>query len=251
MFNRHKFFASYLQNFSKDYEKSLEGFLPDEQIHLTDTLLAILECYKQNPIDYKQAQKIQGELLKEYRKRLNNYNKMAPSEYFGEESMKHLDLQYDLDVENKGEAENFFTEYERKNFLTRAEILLRNHKRMLYLQTEPKTESNEDGVGSSVKTKGKTKRGAEDNVTALNQEQTALLIHFLQQTKIIFKDEDLNNKEAGQAFSLLTGYSADTLRQTLSKTEIERIATKKNLTELHNVLTRLGILIDNKIRGKK
>lgn len=250
MFNRQKFFVSYLQKFSKDYEKSLEGFLPDEQIHITDTLLAILECYKQNSIDYKQAQKIQDELLKEYRKRLNNYKNMAPSEYFGEESVKHLDLQYDLDVENKGEGENFFTEQERKNFLTRAEILLKNNKRMLYLQTEPKTESDEENLGS-IKTKGKSKREAEDSVTALNQEQTALLIHFLQQTKIILKDEALNNKEAGQAFSVLTGYSADTLRQTIGKPEIERIATKKNLTQLHNVLTRMGILIDNKLRGKK
>src|SRR3972149_9993651 len=146
MFNRQKFFASYLQKFSKDYEKSLEGFSFDEQVHITDTLIALLECYKQNPIDYKQAQKIHDELFKKYRKRLNNYNNVAPSGYFQEESMKHLDLQYDLKVENAGEGENFFTEHERKNFLTRAEILLRNHKRMLYLQTEPKTESNEDGV---------------------------------------------------------------------------------------------------------
>jgi hypothetical protein len=105
--------------------------------------------------------------------------------------------------------------------------------------------------GIEIKTKGKSRREAEDNATALNQEQTALLIHFLQQSKIIRRDENLSNKEAGQAFSILTGYSADTLRQSLGKTDLEQIATKKNLAQVDSVLSRLATLIDNKILARK
>jgi hypothetical protein len=112
-------------------------------------------------------------------------------------------------------------------------------------------DSELSGTEKEIKTKNKTKRQPADNVTKLTQEQTALLIHFLQEGKIILKDENLNKKEAGQAFSQLTGYSADSLRQNLNKTELERIATKKNLTELHNAITKLGILVNNDLTKKK
>jgi hypothetical protein len=250
MFNRQHFFASYLQKFSKDYEKSLEGFLPDEQVHITDTLLALLECYKQNPIDYKQVQKIHDKLFKKYRKRLNNYNNMAPSGYFEEESMKHLDLQYDLDVEHKGEGENFFTEQERKNFLTRAEILLKNHKRMLYLQTEPSAEGEEkDGMnGGKDKTNNKFKRERGDNATKLTEEQTALLAYLLSRTKITLKlgkeYGSIENKTAGEAFSMLTGFNPDNLRQSLGKEKLKQVASKKNLDAVSNALQQTINYID-------
>lgn len=101
------------------------------------------------------------------------------------------------------------------------------------------------------KTKGKLKRESGDNLTKLNQEQTALLFQYLQQGKLILKDEYLNNKQAGEAFSILTGYSPDALRQNFSKTELERIANKKNLTDLFNAITSLSILIDKDLKGKK
>jgi hypothetical protein len=107
------------------------------------------------------------------------------------------------------------------------------------------------GTGKDTKIKGKVKRERDDNVTKLNQEQTALLIYCLQAGKIILKDENLNNKEAGQAFALLTGYSADSLRQNLNKAELERISTKKNFDAISNILTSLQLLISREIKNKK
>jgi hypothetical protein len=247
MFNRHKFASSYLQKFGKEYEKSLEGFSPDEQIRITDTLLAVLECYKESPVNYIGAQKTHEELLKKYRSRLKNYNNLGIPSYFTEESLKHLELQYDLNVDDAGDAENFFTEDERQKFLTHAGGFLNQQKKMLYLHTEPEKAE----LSGAVKTKGKHKRELGDRLTKLNQEQTALLIYALQKGRIILKDEDLNNKEAGQAFSILTGFSADTLRQNLGKTELKRIITKKNMDAVHAALTNLTILIDKEIKPDK
>lgn len=112
--------------------------------------------------------------------------------------------------------------------------------------------NSEESEGSpKSKSKGIIKRESGDNLTKLNQEQTALLIHFLQNGKIILRDEYLTNKQAGQAFNTLTGYSADTLRQNLSKIELERIANKKNLTDLDNALTFIKVLIEKDLKGKK
>ena len=103
----------------------------------------------------------------------------------------------------------------------------------------------------SIKTKGRYKRQYDDKLTKLNQEQTALLIYCLQKGRIILKDEYLNNKEAGQAFSMLTGYSADTLRQNLGSTDLNQIVSKKNVKAVHDALTNLTILIGNDIRPEK
>lgn len=250
MLNRQKFLRQYLKRFSEDYEKSITGFTAEEQICITETLLAVLDCYRQQPVDYKKVEKIQEELYKKYGKRLTNYNNLKPSSYFEEQSLKHLDLQYEFKIKNTGIEDNFFTEKEQQQFLHQVEKFLKENRKMLYLQTESKEEGLE-GSEKTTATKGKLKREVQDNLTYLNQEQTALLIHYLQQGKIILKDEYLTNKQAGNAFSILTGYSADTLRQALGKTERERISHKKNLTELHTALNRIIILIERDLKGKK
>lgn len=99
----------------------------------------------------------------------------------------------------------------------------------------------------AVKTKRKVKRERDDKVTSLNQEQTALLIYGLRKTRIILKDENLNNKDAGQAFSILTGYSAETLRQNLNLKDTT-IATKKNTEILIRTLKDLVRYIENEVQ---
>lgn len=103
----------------------------------------------------------------------------------------------------------------------------------------------------TIKAKWKVKRDRDDGLTKLNQEQTALLIYLLQEGKIILKDEFLNNKDAGQAFAILTGFSGDSLRQNLGKAEIQRISTKKNMTVVANTLTNIQLLIDRKLKDIK
>lgn len=103
------------------------------------------------------------------------------------------------------------------------------------------------GSDKEIKTKGKVKREREDKITTLNQEQTALLIYGLRNVKIILRDEYLNNKEAGQAFSILTGYSGETIRQNLNKSEQARIATKKNIGIVTKSLKDLLKFIENEM----
>ncbi len=99
--------------------------------------------------------------------------------------------------------------------------------------------------------KGRMKRGAAHKPTVLTQEQTALLIFFMQESRIILKDEYLHKTEAGHAFAVLTGFSPETLRHDLGKfRDIENI-TKKNLSELHTVLKQLIHLVEHTISLKK
>jgi hypothetical protein len=111
--------------------------------------------------------------------------------------------------------------------------------------------SEKDLSGAETKTKGKIKRGRDDNATKLNQEQTALLISFLRTGKIILKDEYLYNNEAGHAFSILTGFSEDSLRQNLSEAALKRISTKKNLAIVSNAIISLQLLIEKELKEKK
>jgi hypothetical protein len=143
------------------------------------------------------------------------------------------------------------------NFMRFLRLTLRKHGGKL-LQPEQTETINEwiaeqdkeaalNGLGDA-KTKGRPKRERDDKITCLNQEQTALLIYCLRQTKIILKDEFLNNKEAGRAFSILTGYSADTIRQNLNKSEVARLATIKNIDTLNKALNDLLKFIDDQIK---
>jgi hypothetical protein len=96
--------------------------------------------------------------------------------------------------------------------------------------------------------KGKVKREAQDKLTCLNQEQTVLLMYYLQKEKVLLKDEYLTDMDAGKAFEMLTGYSQHTLRQNLGKFHL--FQNKANLKELDNLLTRLKISIDKDLKEK-
>lgn len=155
--------------------------------------------------------------------------------------------------------ENYYND-NKTDFIRFLKLTLRKHSKKL-LQTEQTETINEWIVEKEKETtlsgtpdakiKGKVKRSRDDNVTKLNQEQTTLLIHYLKAGKIILKEEYLNDKEAGQAFSILTGYSADSLRQNLSEAEIKRISIKKNIDAVANALTSIQLLIPKEIKDKK
>jgi hypothetical protein len=154
----------------------------------------------------------------------------------------------------------FFENYKSHNktdFIRFLKLTLRKHGKRL-LQPEQTETINEWMIEQEqertlsgtpdIKTKGKPKRERDDKITCLNQEQTALLIYCLRETKIIFPDEFLNNKEAGHAFSILTGYSADTIRQNLNKSEVARLATIKNIDAVTKALNDLLKFIENKVK---
>jgi hypothetical protein len=115
-----------------------------------------------------------------------------------------------------------------------------------------RTKESETETGKKIKTKGKPKREQGDQRTVLSQEQTTLLIHYLRVSRIIYPgDEYLSNQEAADAFSSLTGYSSERLRQTLGKNELAKITTSKNMTDVINSLTHAILLMKNDLKDKR
>ena len=121
------------------------------------------------------------------------------------------------------------------------EWIAEKEKQQVNLQGTPENQSVKER-------KNKTTREPQDKKTCLNQEQTVLLMHYLQQARVFLKDEDLQKIEFGQAFEILTGYSQHTLRQKLGK--VSSTQNKENLKEIGNLLTRLQIAIDKDLKQK-
>jgi hypothetical protein len=169
--------------------------------------------------------------------------------------LKHTDI---LELDNI--LNYFFENYNSDNntdFIRFLKLTLRKHGNRLVLPEQLETinewiieKEKEVALSGTVepKTKVRIKRERDDKVTLLNQEQTALLIHCLRKTRVILIDEFLNNKEAGQAFSILTGYSADTLRQNLNKSETANIATIKNVEVVEKALKEVLKYIEKQVK---
>ena len=148
----------------------------------------------------------------------------------------------------------------KEDFIRFLKLTLRKHgKRLLQPEqietvnewiAEKEKEATLSGA-ENTKIKSKIKRERDDKVTLLNQEQTALLIYCLRKTKVILIDEFLNNKEAGVAFSILTGYSADTIRQNLSKTELHNTATAKNVEMVEKALKEVLKYIEKQVKPEE
>ena len=66
-------------------------------------------------------------------------------------------------------------------------------------------EKQQQGLQGTLENKSKTKRKPKDDKTSLSEEQTVLLMYYLQREKVILKD--LEDSYMGQAFEILTGYS--------------------------------------------
>jgi hypothetical protein len=148
----------------------------------------------------------------------------------------------------------------KRDFIRFLKLTLRKHSKKLMQPEQTETinewiaeqekESELSGT-EETKIKGRIKRGRDDKVTLLNQEQTALLIYCLQKTNVILRDEFLNNKEAGLAFSILTGYSTDTIRQNLNKSELARTATSKNIDVVEKALKEVLRFIEQEIKPEE
>jgi hypothetical protein len=123
-------------------------------------------------------------------------------------------------------------------------LIIRKHKDIILAKETTLTieewitckqkEITEDELNGKERLKGKQngqlKRMANDKFTCLNQQQTILLIHYLQKHKVLLRDEYLTAADAGKAFELITGYSQHTLRQDLGKYfQYENPENKENL----------------------
>ncbi len=175
--------------------------------------------------------------------------------------IRHIDLSDIDDFLNYQLTEKYDGNFPRfTRFLT---IAMRKHAPALLTNAHIKTanewlllkqeEINQNSAETEtvVNIKGRPKRTGDDKLTVLNQEQTVLLIHYLQKAKVFYQGDFLTNKQAGQAFHILTGYSADTIRLKLGNNELDLINSKKNLTDLHNLFIKISNLISNELKDKK
>lgn len=182
-------------------------------------------------------------------------------DFFFASKLRHLSL---LEI---NEFLNFHLDYSFKNnkreYLTFLNIPLRQYYESLlspniietikeWVKTEKSINETEGlaGTAKEAKIKGRIAREAGDHLTALNVNQTALLIQFMQQAGIILKGANLTYSQAGAAFNILTGYSANTIRQQLgTKGEIEGVKFE-DYKELHETIKHMASLIETKIRKK-
>ncbi len=175
--------------------------------------------------------------------------------------IRHIDLTDIDDFLNYQLTEKYDGNFPRfTRFLT---IAMRKHATALLTNAHIKTANewlllkqeeinqNSSETETVVNIKGRPKRTGDDKLTVLNQEQTVLLIHYLQKAKVFYQGDFLTNKQAGQAFHILTGYSADTIRLKLGSNELDLINSKKNLTDLHNLFIKISNLISNELKDKK
>jgi hypothetical protein len=180
-------------------------------------------------------------------------------DYFFICKLRHESL-LDLD-----EFLDFHLDYSFKNnrpdFLRFLNLALRQHNSLLkpdtiqtvheWISAEESEKENADiSAENDVRIKGRIERQANDNLTSLSLDQTALLIQFMQEARIILKGDNLTYTHAGKAFSMLTGYSSHTLRQQLGKKGSIDGVKYEDYKELYEVITRLASLIEPKIRKK-
>lgn len=252
---RKNFFIQYTEKFAQAFNMAMEGFSTEERINLIGSLLAILECYREKPTNYFKAQKINDELFAKYRKKLINYSNLNLSEYFAEQSMEQVDLQYQLKMDKVGHYANFLTEGERLNFLHWVEKHMIEFRQKLYLTLEPEIREPDTEVKSEegvLKGRFKGFRDRNDNITRLSLKHTAILIYCLQETKAILNKAYIDDKKIGMAFSILTGFSADTLRQNLNKLKLTEIAnSRKNVETVEKLLKDMIEFIKNNIKPER
>lgn len=104
-----------------------------------------------------------------------------------------------------------------------------------------------------VRIKGRKKREKGDNRTILSLHQTVLLMDYLQKTGIILNTDELNYKQAGTAFQILTGYSSDAFRLKLgSKYSVDHIMfAHEDHDAVYDALAKIQAIIDEKKYRKK
>lgn len=116
---------------------------------------------------------------------------------------------------------------------------------------DTKDEEGRRGNQMVIDLKGRPERGSGESWTKLTLVQTQYLISYLKEGRIIINDDDyLKAKAAGQAFSVLTGYSPDTLRENIKAESFTDKKRKENLSDLHRALTHVINLIENDLKGK-
>lgn len=239
-----------MQKFGKALSVSMQGFSWQEKADFIEALMGYIQALQKGGEDAPEF--FTEKLMKAFR------SKLKPAA--DTQLLKHLDKGFALvefgiisnEIFNSlPPGEQGMTEEEYQNYLGNALRVLKTEQYFHYVYQSDKEESTAQDSLQGTAIKGRIQRAAGDNLTKLNQEQTSLFIDYLKQGRVVLRDEYLNDKQAGLAFHILTGYSAETLRIKQSAKEIAKIKNKENLTEIYNALTQLTILIGNDIKQLK
>jgi len=246
------------RKYMKDYEASAAEFPEDKRVEFLEHLLEsldIVEAYMSSPTkeNWKVFADKENAFLKKHGKRLKIYRQKRMYLYYGDSIVLCEKAIYTTEEWNSLSREKQkLNPEEFSEFAKCCRNSLYLDREFLLLEQSPEDERKE-GLNGTFEGKGngkkrKIKRTANDNLTCLNQAQTALLIYYLQQERVFLKDELLKKTDAGAAFEILTGYSQETLRQGLGKLKDHQ--NKINLKEIDNLLTRLKIAIDKALKEK-
>jgi hypothetical protein len=249
------------RRYRKDYEVAVAAFPRDKRVELAEHLLEcldIIESYISNPTaeNWKIYAQKENLFLKKHGKRLKIYRQKNMYLYYGDNAVlieKEIYTTKEwnaLDSEQQKLSKEEFT-----TFIRICRSILFNERDLLLLEQNPEDETEEkntkdplNGAASQPLKRFNVKREAQDKLTCLSQEQTVLLMYYLQQERVFLKDEYLKDMDAGKAFEILTGYSQHTLRQNLGKFYL--FQNKQNLKEIDHILTRLKIAIDRALKEK-
>ena len=250
------------QKYLKDYQSSVSE-LPDTfKFELLSHLLDCLDLVKnyllhESEENWKLYADKERELSKKHLDQLKVYKQKNFLLYYGDSRVLVEKEIYSTEEWNSLNPERQVLSREElflfielsKNMLNnyRDFELLRQHKEDI----EP--ENQKQGLHSNdenyiIPRRSKIKREAKDKLTCLSQEQTVLLLYYLQQERVFLKDEYLSDLEAARAFEILTGYSNNALRQNLGKYNLW--LNPPNLIELDNLLTRLKAVINLELKRK-
>lgn len=243
--------------FKKDYLESSQCFPPDKKIDLYEHLLKCLELAEINlsdPTDHtwKNYLDLESSFRKKQGSRLKVYVNKNMAIYYGDE-LAFLKKgvftadEWKLLPEEKREIPH----QQMLFFINLCKGMLRCEQENIWLEQSPDDLTTEilnhqspldvTAIKAAEQAENK-RRKALDKATTLSQEQSVLLLHYLKEIKVFLREHNLNNKDAGIAFGILTGYSHDTIRQKLGK--IEPLQTYENLEFLYNYTVRLQNAIE-------
>jgi len=247
-----------ITQFIKDYRASLADFPDTKKVEFVEHILSCLDYAEtfwknETSANWKILADTENAFLKKHGKRLKTYRQKRMYLYYGD---RHLLIEkgvYTTDEWNElSHEKQMFSPSEYASFFEDCRRVLYNERDFLLLEQNPEDETEEKNGKEKelqgISIKGKLKREAQDNKTYLSQEQTVLLMHYLQKERLFLNDEYLNKKEFGKAIEILTGYSQNTLRQDLGK--YQNFQSKENLKKIDGLLTRLKITIDKDLKQK-
>lgn len=246
--NRNLWQLSLVSNFSKAFERTTADFSWQEKADLIELLLQYIQLLQTSQ---EEATEFYTEkIMKRFRTKLQPAVKEKLFWYFDQElAFVELGIITTETFNALPPGEQGMTDEEYTHYLN---LLIRAMKSLQYghyvYASDEQDQANDSLDGLQNMTKGRPQRTPGDNLTKLNQEQTALLVTYLRKGSLIFKDEYLNDKTAGLAFALLTGFSPESLRQKISPKKNSSVVSKKNLEALHAALTNITVLINKDIK---